>query len=173
MIRNQTVLRLADGALPVAGLGVLLVGATAEPLALPLAWTALALAFIGWVAEADGLALPRPGRVPIRNYGCWATPLAFGVRHQGRELLFCREEDEHGSWTDVYVVRERPRVEGTDARFELPVAETGGWALCGRARIAELRFEHHERVSYVTRASLEQALAGALPSSEGTGYFRT
>jgi hypothetical protein len=160
MIRNQTGLRLVDGALPVVGLGLLLVGATAEPLALPLAWTALALAFIGWVAEADGLALPRPGRVPIRPYGCWETPLAFSVCHQGRELLFCREEDENGSWADVYTVRERPPVKGADPRFELPVSETGGWSLRGRTPVAQLRFEQHERVSYVTRRSLEQALAG-------------
>ncbi len=158
MFRSQTALRLVDGALPVAGLALLLIGATAEPWALPLAWTALALAFIAWVAEADGLALPRPGRVPIRSYGCWDTPLAFSARHQGRELLFCREEDEHGAWADVYTVRERPWVNGADPRFDLPVAETGGWSLRGHTPVAELRFEHHERVSYVTRRSLEQAL---------------
>jgi hypothetical protein len=126
MVRNETALRLMDGALPVLGLGLLLIGATAEPLALPLASTALGLAFIGWVAEADGFALPR----------------------------------QHGAWSGGYTVRERPRGRGTDARFELPVAPTGGWALCGQTPVSELRFEHHERVSYVTRRSLEQALAG-------------
>ena len=160
MLRSETALRLVDGALPVAGLGLLLIGATGEPLAFPLAWTALGLACIGWVAEADGLALPRPGRVAIRTYGCWETPLAFSACHQGRELLFSREEDEHGAWSGEYAVRERPPVRGTDARFELPVAPTGGWSLRGRAPVAALRFEHHERVSYVTRRSLEQALAG-------------
>ena len=163
MLRNETALRMLDLALPVLGLGLLLIGVTAEPLALPLAWTALGLAFMGWVAEADGLALPRPGRVPIRPYGCWETPLAFSVRHQGRELLFNREEDEHGAWADVYTVRERPRVKGADPRVELPVAETGGWSLRGRTPVAQLRFEHRQRVSYVTRASLEGALAGARP----------
>jgi len=162
MVRNETALRLLDFALPVLGLGLLLFGATTEPLALPLAWTALALAFFGWVAEADGLALPRPGRVPIRTYGCWDTPLAFSVFHRGRELLFCREEDEHGSWASVYTVHDRPRVKGADVRFELPVAAAGGWTLRGRTPVAELRFEHHERVSYVTRGSLERALAGAV-----------
>jgi hypothetical protein len=163
MVRNETALRLLDFALPVLGLGLLLVGATAEPLALPLAWTALALAFFGWVAEADGLALPRPGRVPIRTYGCWDTPLAFSVCHGGRELLFSREEDEHGAWANVYTVRDRPRVKGADVRFELPIAATGGWTIRGRTPVAELRFEHHERVSYVTRGSLEKALAGVRP----------
>lgn len=160
MLRNETALRLLDGALPVLGLGLLLIGATGEPLALPLAWMALGLAFFCWVAEADGLAMPRPGRVPIRPYGCWETPLAFSVYHQGRELLFSREEDDHGAWSGGYTVRERPPVRGTDARFELPVAPTGGWALRGRTPVSELRFEHHERVSYVTRRSLERALAG-------------
>ncbi len=37
MTRNETALRLVDGALPFAGLGLLLIGATAVPLALPLA----------------------------------------------------------------------------------------------------------------------------------------
>ena len=163
MVRNDTALRVLDGALPFAGLALLLVGATALPLALPLAWTALGLAFFVWVAEADGLALPRPGRVPIRSYGCWETPLAFGAFLGSRELLLTREEDETGAWADEYTVRERPRVRGADARFELPVAESGGWSLRGRAPVALLRFEHRQRVSYVTRASLEQALARTRP----------
>jgi hypothetical protein len=150
--------RLVDGALPFVGLGLLLVGAAAEPRVLPLAWTALGLAFVGWVAEADGLALPRPGRVPIRAYGCWETPLAFSATHAGRELLFSREEDEHGAWASEYTVRERPRAQGATARLVLPVTLGGEWALKGRAPVAALRFEHHERVSYVTRASLERAL---------------
>ena len=153
-------LRLLNAALPLGGLVLLVIGATGVPVALVLAWTALALAFIGWVAEADGFAVPRPGRLPIRSYGCWETPLAFSVCFQGRELLFSREEDEHGAWSGAYTVRERPRGRGTDARFELPVTPTGGWALRGEAPVSELRFEHHERVSYVTRRSLERALAG-------------
>jgi hypothetical protein len=153
-------LRLADGALPLLGLGLLLVGATGVPLAIPFAWGALGLAFIGWVAEADGLALPRPGRLPIRSYGCWETPLAFSVCHRGRDLLFCREEDENGAWSSEYAVRERPRVPGTDVTFEMPVAASGEWSLRGRTPVAGLRFERHERVSYVTRRSLERALAG-------------
>ena len=49
-----------------AGWTLLVVGATAWPLGLPLGWTALGLAFFAWVAEADGIALPRPatGRDP-------------------------------------------------------------------------------------------------------------
>jgi hypothetical protein len=158
MDRNATALRLVDGALPCAGLALLLVGATSVPQLLPLAWLALGLAFVGWVAEADGLSVPRLGRLPIRAYGCWETPLAFSVRHQGRELLFSRDEDEHGAWSSQYTVRERPRVAGGDARFEFPIRETGGWSLRGTAPVAALHFEHHERVSYVTRASLERAI---------------
>jgi hypothetical protein len=158
MDRNAAAPWLVDGFLPCAGLALLLVGATSVPQLLPLAWLALGLAFVGWVAEADGLWVPRPGRVPIRAYGCWETPLAFSVCHRGRELLFSRDEDEHGAWSSQYTVRERPRVAGGDARYEFPVLESGAWSLRGTAPVAALRFEHHERVSYVTRSSLEQAL---------------
>jgi hypothetical protein len=144
---------------------LLLVGATSVPLLLPLAWLALGAAFIGWVAEADGLSVPRPGRVPIRAYGCWETPLAFSVRHEGRELLFSRDEDEHGAWASQYTVRERllggP---GVDARFDLPLGDSGSWVPRGAAPVGALRFEHHERVSYVTRRSLERALNQSAPS---------
>jgi hypothetical protein len=163
-MRNEMAWRLVDSALPILGLGLLLIGAAAEPRILPLAWTALGLAFIGWVAEADGLALPRPGRVRIRAYGCWETPLAFSASHAGRELLFSREEDEHGAWASEYTVRERPRGRGGDARLVLPVAAGGEWSLRGRAPVSALRFEHHERVSYVTRASLERAIGVNLES---------
>jgi hypothetical protein len=33
-------------------------------------WMLLTLAFFARVAEADGLALPRPGRVAVRTTGC-------------------------------------------------------------------------------------------------------
>ena len=162
MAGERTRLRLVDGALPLLGLALLVVGAaSAAPLAIGLACTALGRAFVGWLAEADGRPLPRPGRVPIRSYGCWETPLAFGVCHQGRELIFSREEDEHGAWSNEYTVRERPRLGDADPRYELARVEAGGWALRGRAPTGALRFEHHERVSYVTRRSLERALAGA------------
>lgn len=160
MARTLTTLRLWDGALPLLGLALLLAGATGVPFALPLAWAALGLAFLGWVAESDGLALPRPGRLPIQSYGCWETPLAFSVAYRGRDLLFCREEEESGAWSSEYTVRERPRVPGTDARFEMPASASGEWSLRGRAPAAGLCFERHERVSYVTRRSLERALAG-------------
>jgi hypothetical protein len=158
MGRNAPELKLVDSVLPCVGLALLLVGASSLPQLLPLAWLAIGLAFVGWVAEADGLSVPRPGRLPIRAYGCWETPLAFSVRHRGSDLLFSRDEDEHGAWSSQYTVRERPRVKGGDARFELPVRETGGWSLRGTTPVAALQFEHHERVSYVTRSSLEQAL---------------
>jgi hypothetical protein len=161
MAGSDARLRLLNGALPLAGLVLLVIGATGVPVALLLAWTALTLAFMGWVAEADGLALPRPGCIPIQSYGCWETPLAFGVCHGGRELLFSREEDELGDWSSEYAVRERPLASGVDPRFELPVAESGSWSLRGHAPVGQLQFEHHERVSYVTRRSLERALQAA------------
>jgi hypothetical protein len=151
---------LADHGLAVGGLALLVLGATAWPLALPLGWTALGLAFFAWVAEADGVALPRPGRVAIRTCGCWDTPLAFTVRRGDRVLFFVREEDpERGGWSDVYTVRDRPNGTDFEPCFELPLGPRSEWSLRGRTPVATLRFEHHERVSYVTRASLERSLA--------------
>jgi hypothetical protein len=158
MDRERLSLRLLDGSLPLAGLGLLVLGATVQPLAYPLAWAALGVAFVAWVAEADGLPIPRPGRLRISRYGCWETPLAFAVRHGGRDLLFSRDESDDGAWSSTYALRERAAVPGTNALYELPLAESGDWALRGQVPVATLRFEHHERVSYVTRRSLERAL---------------
>jgi hypothetical protein len=153
---------LADHGLAVGGVVLLVLGKAAWPVALPLGWAALGLAFFAWVAEADGVALPRPGRLAIRTCGCWDAPLAFTVRHADRVLFFVREEDpERGGWSDVYTVRDRP--DGTDFEpcLELPLGPRSEWTLRGRTPVATLRFEHHERVSYVTRKSLERSLAGA------------
>lgn len=161
-VGRGTGLWLADHGLAVGGLALLVLGATAWPLALPLGWTALGLAFFAWVAEADGVALPRPGRVAIRTCGCWDTPLAFTVRRGDRVLFFVREEDpERGGWSDVYTVRDRPNGTDFEPCFELPLGPRSEWSLRGRTPVATLRFEHHERVSYVTRASLERSLASA------------
>jgi hypothetical protein len=161
MAESDARLRLLNAALPLGGLVLLVIGATGVPVALVLAWTALALAFVGWLAEAEGYALPRPGRLPIRSYGCWETPLAFSVRHAGRELLFNREEDELGAWSSEYTVRERDRAAGPDLRYDPAAAPSGSWSLRGRTPVGALQFEHHERVSYVTRRSLERALRAA------------
>jgi hypothetical protein len=153
---------LADHGLPAGGLALLALGATAWPPGLPLGWAALGLAFFAWVAEADGLAVPRPGRVAIRTCGCWETPLAFTVRRGDRVLFFVREEDpEQGGWSDVYTVRDRPNGADFQPCFELPLGRESEWSLRGRTPIATLRFEHHQRVSYVTRESLERSLSGA------------
>jgi hypothetical protein len=153
---------LADHALAAGGLALLALGATAWPLALPLGWTALGLVFLAWVAEADGVAVPRPGRVAIRTCGCWEIPLAFTVRRGDRVLFFVREEDPaRGAWSDVYTVRDRPNGTDFEPCFELPLGPGGEWSLRGRTPVAALRFEHHERVSYVTRESLERSLACA------------
>ncbi len=152
---------LADHGLAAGGLALLALGATVWPLALPLGCTALGLAFFAWVAEADGIALPRPGRVAIRTYGCWETPLAFAVRRGQAVLLFSRDDEpDRTAWSDMYIVRQRPDAAPVDPRWELPLAPVNDWSLRGRVPAASLRFEHHERVSYVTRGSLERALAG-------------
>jgi hypothetical protein len=151
---------LADHGLAAGGLVLLVLGATAWPLALPLGWTALGLAFFAWVAEADGIALPRPGRAVIRTYGCWETPLAFAVRHGDAVLLFTRDEEpDRAAWSDTYTVRQRPDGADVDPRWELPLAPGSEWSLRGRTLVASLCFEHHQRVSYVTRGSLERSLA--------------
>jgi len=151
---------LADHGLAAGGLALLVLGATAWPLGLPLGWAALGLAFFAWVAETDGIALPRPGRVAIRTCGCGETPLAFTVRRGDRVLFFVREEDpERGDWSDLYTVRDRPNGTDFDPCFELPLGPRNEWSLRGRTPVATLRFEHHERVSYVTRESLERSLA--------------
>ena len=153
---------LADHGLAVGGLTLLVVGATAWPLGLPLGWTALGLAFFAWVAEADGIALPRPGRAAIRTYGCWETPLAFTVRHGDVVLLFSRDDEpDRGAWSDMYTVRQRPDGADVDPKWELPLGPTSEWSLRGRTLVTNLCFEHHERVSYVTRGSLERSLASA------------
>ena len=155
-------LRVADHALPLGGLALIVLGAMGWPFAMPLGWMALGLSFFGWVAETNGIPLPRPGRSAIVTQGCWETPLAFTVRRRGTVLLFSREDDlEHGGWSDVYAVRQRPNVAGVDPRWELPLSPDSEWSLRGRAPVASLRFEHHERVSYVQRGSLERALASA------------
>lgn len=154
---------LADHGLAMGGLALLAVGAATSWWAMSLGWAALAIAFFAWVAEAEGFAVPRPGRVAIRRGG-FDTPLAFTVRRGERVLLFvCEEDPERGGWSDVYTVLDRPK--GTDG-FEpcsaLPPAATpSGWSLRGRVPVDDLRFEHHERVVYVTRGSLERSLSAA------------
>jgi hypothetical protein len=153
---------VADHALALGGLALLVLGAAGLPLAFSLGWAALGIAFFAWVAEADGIALPRPGRAAIRTCGCWETPLAFTVRHRDRVLLFTRDEDlDRRGWSDVYTVRERPNGARFDPCWELPLSPGSEWSLRGRAPVGALRFEHHERVAYVERGSLERVLAGA------------
>ena len=151
---------VVDHALPGTGLALVVLGAAAWTPAFSVGCGVLALAFLGWVAECDGLAVPRPGRAPIRTRGCWETPQAFTVRHRGAVLLFSRDE-ELGGWSDDYSVHESPLHAGADAKWELPLLPGAGWVDRGRTAVAGLRFEHHERVSYVSRGSLERALAQA------------
>jgi hypothetical protein len=160
--RRGVGLWLADHGLAAGGLALVVLGATAWPFALSLGFAALGVAFFAWVAEADGVALPRPGRAVVRTCGCWETPLAFTVRHGRVALLFSRDEDpDRGGWSDAYTVHQRSDGAEVDARWELPLSREGEWSLRGRTPVATLCFEHHERVTYVTRGSLERALACA------------
>jgi hypothetical protein len=154
---------LADHGLAVGGLALLAVGAATSWWAMSLGWAALAIAFFAWVAEAEGFAVPRPGRVAIRGGG-FEIPLAFKLRRGERVLLFvCEEDPERGVWSDVYTVSDRPKgTDGIEPCYALPPATTpSGWSLRGRVPVDDLRFEHHERVTYVTRGSLERSLSAA------------
>jgi hypothetical protein len=159
---------LADHGLAMGGLALLAVGAATSWWAMSLGWAALAIAFFAWVAETDGLALPRPGRVAIRTTGGgFEIPLAFKVRRGERLLLFvCEEDPERGGWSDVYTVLDQPKgTDGSDGFEPLyclpPATPPSGWSLRGRVPVDDLRFEHHERVVYVTRGSLERSLSAA------------
>ena len=147
------------GALALVGAALLAVGLYAGPLVAGFGWLALVLAFFAGVAEADGIPLPRPGRLAIRPMGCWEIPLAFTVRYRGRAFLFHREDAPDGGWAEEYTVRRRS--DDADPRWALPISESDGWSLCGHAPVGLLAFEHHGRVSYVRRRSLERALAVA------------
>jgi len=156
---------LADHGLVLGGLALLAVGPATSWWAMSLGWAALAIAFFAWVAETDGLlALPRLGRVATRTYsGFLEPPLVFSVRRGDRELLFVREEDpEQAGWSDVYTVRDRPKdADYFKPGYALPPAPPSGWSLRGRVPVDDLRFEHHERVTHVTRGSLERSLSAA------------
>lgn len=154
---------LADHGLAMGGLALLAVGAATSWWAMSLGWAALVIAFFTWVAEADGFAVPRPGRVAIRRGG-FDRPLAFKVRRGERVLLFvCEEDPERGGWSDVYTVLDQPKgSDGFEPLYCIPPATLpGGWSLRGRVPVDGLRFEHHERVVYVTRGSLERSLSAA------------
>jgi len=155
---------LADHGLVMGGLALLGVGAATSWWAMTLGSAALAIAFFARVAEADGFALPRLGRVAIQPGGAFDVPLAFKVRCGERVLFFfCEEDPERGVWSDVYTVLDRPK--GSDGFWPYsvlpPAATPRGWSLRGRVPVDDLRFEHHERFSYVTRGSLERSLAAA------------
>jgi hypothetical protein len=157
---------LADHGLAMGGLALLAVGAATSWWAMSLGSGALAIAFFAWVAEAEGFAVPRPGRMAIRRGG-FDIPLAFKARRGERVLLFvCEWNPERGGWSDVYTVLDQPKSpHGSDAFEPLyclpPATPPSGWSLRGRVPVDDLRFEHHERVVYVTRGSLERSLSAA------------
>ena len=152
---------LADHGLAMGGLALLAVGAATSWWAMSLGWAAVAIAFFAWVAEAEGFAVPRPGRVAIRRGG-FDIPLAFKVRRGERVLLLVCEEDPERVWSDVYTVLDRPKgTDGFEPCYYLQTAIPSGWSLRGRVPVDDLRFEHHERSTYVTRGSLERSLSAA------------
>ena len=153
---------LADHGLAMGGLALLAVGAATSWWAMSLGWAALAIAFFAWVAEADGLlALPRLGRVAIRTGG-FEPPFAFNVRRGARVLLFvCEEDPERGLVGRVHGARPAEGHRRLRALLQPPPHHRSGWSLRGRVPVDDLRFEHHERSTYVTRGSLERSLSAA------------
>jgi len=155
---------LADHGLVLGGLALLAVGAATSWWAVSLGSAALAIAFFAWVAELDGLlALPRLGRVAIRKDFGFDIPFSFKVRRGERVLLFVRGWDpEREIWSDVFTVLDRPKgTDGFEPCYTLPPPTLSGWSLRGRVPVDELRFECHERSTYVTRGSLERSLSAA------------
>jgi len=154
---------LADHALPVAGVALLVAGQAGAGWLTPLGWGALGLAAFAWLAESSGYAIPRPGRAPIVTVGCSDVPVAFGVSRQGRHFLLTRGVDPTaGAWPDEYAVFELPSLgEGQvrTAAFEPPA---GAHSFNAKVPVTELRFEHHEH-SYVDSASLGRALDRVVP----------
>ena len=137
-------------------------GVTVAPAALALAWTALGLALFGWVAEADGL--PWRGRGGSRSAATAAgrAPLAFSVRHAGRRAAL---QPRGGLERRRLVERSTRCASGRGAarrpRCELRRSPAAAGRCAGARRSSELRFEHHERVSYVDRRSRSSGRAGA------------
>ena len=121
---------LADHGLAMGGLALLAVGAATSWWAMSLGWAALAIAFFAWVAEADGLAVPRPGRVAIRTGGCGERPLAFTVRRGDRCSSSSGRRTPGRGWSSVYTVHDQPK--GTRLRaassssFFLPATPAAG-----------------------------------------------
>ena len=75
----------------------------------------------------------------------------------------------------MYTVLDRPKgTDGFEPCYYLHTAIPSGWSLRGRVPVDDLRFEHHERVLYVTRGSLERSLsAGAGCERVAVGARRT
>ena len=62
----------------------------------------------------------------------------------------------------MYTVLDRPKgTDGFEPCYSLPPPNRSGWSLRGRVPVDDLRFEHHERSTYVTRGSLERSLSAA------------
>ena len=154
---------LADHGLAMGGLALLAVGAATSWWAMSLGWAALAIAFFAWVAEADGLR-----RAPS---GAGGDPDGRRLRHtprlhrpaRGAGALLRPRGGPRARRLVGRVHGARP-TEGhrrLRAFYFFPPSTPSGWSLRGRVPVDDLRFEHHERVIYVTRGSLERSLSAA------------
>ena len=154
---------LADHGLAMGGLALLAVGAATSWWAMSLGWAALAIAFFAWVAEADGLlALPRLGRVAIRTGGLeYPSPSRSGAGSGCSSSSARRTPSEEAGRTCTRCSTGRRAPTTSSLATASPAPIPSGWSLRGRVPVDDLRFEHHERSTYVTRGSLERSLSAA------------
>jgi hypothetical protein len=141
-----------------AGATLLCIGMSRSPAMAAAGSLLLTLAGLRQFASAHGYQVRRPGLIRAATYGCYAVPLAFYVRHQGRGLLFHRGFDPAtGGLPDQYCVIALPA--GCDERTlrYTAFAAPEDSHLIGLVPADALRFEHR-RGDYVDAATLAEAL---------------
>jgi len=115
---------------------------------------ALGVALLQWIAETNGVHLPRPGRTRIVTYGCWEQPLVLAIRRRARTLLFFRQFDPAGNLPDEYQVFALPVMSEAEVRSSWGSQPLPEGHLLGSVPAASLRFDHRNG-SYVLTSSLE------------------
>ncbi len=107
----------------------------------------------GWAAVREGFAYLRGRRVLQSTFGIDIIAMVFGMPRALFTILAVTQF--HRGAAVAGFMFAAPAVGAFVA------ALTAGWVGRGRTPVAGLCFEHHERVSYVSRGSLERALAQA------------
>jgi len=141
---------LADHGLAMGGLALLAVGAATS-------WWAMSLAGQHWRSpfspggRGGGLRRAPPRAGAIRTGG-GDIPFAFKVRRgSGCSSSSARRTPSEEAGRRVHRARPAERHRRLRALLLPPHRHPSGWSLRGRVPVDDLRFEHHERVLYVTR----------------------